>query len=202
MINKYKTIEKSFIMLKPDVISRGLVGRIFQRFEEQGLKLVAARMLKATKEQISKHYPVNDENWAIGIGKKTTESFDNNLKLVKKAYGTDDFKKIGKIVYEAMKDYLTSGPIIIMVWQGNHAIKRIRNLVGSTVPTFAEVASIRGSYAFDSPPFAVKSGRIAFKTMIHASDSQEEAKREIEIWFGKKFKDLSNYERVDYISMY
>ncbi len=202
MSKKYSMIEKSFVMLKPDVLSRGLVGRVFQRFEEQGLKLVAARMTRATKEQVSKHYPVKDEGWVTGIGRKSTESFSNNKRKVKEAYGTTDFKEIGKIVYKAMLNYLTSGPVIIMVWQGNHAIKRIRNLVGSTVPTFAEVGSIRGTYAFDTPPFAVKAGRITFQTMIHASDSPKEAKREIEIWFRKKYKDLSNYERVDYINMF
>jgi len=202
MKQKYSMIEKSFVMLKPDVLSRGLVGKIIQRFEEQGLKLVAARLIKAKKEQVEKHYPVKDEKWATGIGRKSTESFKNNKKKVKEAYGTTNLKEIGEIVYKAMLEYFTSGPMVIMVWKGNHAIKRIRNLVGSTVPTFAEVGSIRGTYAFDTPPFAVKSGRITFKTMIHASDSRKEAKREIEIWFGKNYKDLSKYERIDYINMF
>jgi nucleoside-diphosphate kinase len=202
MRNKYPSIEQSFVMLKPDAVSRGLVGRIFQRFEEQGLKLVAARMLKATKELVAKHYPGNNDEWLYNLGKKSTKSFNDNKRLVKEAYGTDDFKKIGQIIYKAMVKYIISGPIIITVWEGNHAIGRIRQLVGSTVPTFAEVGSIRGSYAFDTPALAVKAGRITFKTLVHASDSVDEASREIKNWFGEKFKDLSNYERIDYVDIF
>jgi len=188
-------------MLKPDSIVRSLVGKIFQRFEEQGLKLVAARMIKATEKQVSKHYPYKDKKWSEGIGKKSLENFGGDIKRLKEAYGTDNFEEIGHIVYRAMKGYLISAPVIINVWEGNHAVKRVRHLVGSTVPTFAEVGSIRGSFAFDTPVLAVKSGRITFKNLIHASDSVEEAEREIRIWFGSKYKDLSNYERVDYVDI-
>lgn len=198
MNKKYPSIEKSFVMLKPDTVARGLVGNIFQRFEEQGLKLVAARMIRATSKQALEHYPSDDDDWLYNIGRKSTENFGGK-KEVKKAYGTDDCKEIGKIVHKAMVDFITGGPIIITVWEGNHAIERIRKLVGSTVPTFAEVGSIRGSYAFDTPVLAVKSGRITFKTLIHASDSPDEVEREIKIWFGSKYKDLSKYERIDYV---
>ena len=201
MVKKYPTIERSFVMLKPDVISRGLVGRIFQRFEEQGLKLVAARMIKATVDQASRHYPVDNDEWLSNLGKKSKESFNNDKKRILEGYRTVDSKKIGKIVCKEMVNYITGGPIVVTVWEGNHAIERIRKLIGSTVPTFAEVGSIRGDYAFDTPPLAVKSGRITFRTLIHASDSTEEAKREIENWFGKKYKDLSNYERIDYVDI-
>jgi len=122
--------------------------------------------------------------------------------LVRKDYGTSDFNEIGRIIYKAMKRYITSGPIVITVWEGNQAIERIRKVVGSTVPTFAEVGSIRERYAFDTPALAVKAGRITFKTIVHASDSQDEASREIENWFGKRFKDLGNYERVDYVDIF
>lgn len=195
------SIEKSFVMIKPDAISRGIVGRIFQRFEEMGLKLTASRMIRATKEQAAMHYPVNDKKWVLNLGQKTLQNYSGDIKSVKKDLGTSDEYEIGKRVYDEMIAYITGGPVIISVWEGNHAIERIRKLIGSTVPTFAEVGSIRGSFAFDSPILASKSGRITFKTLLHASDSNEEAKREIEIWFGNKFKDLSNYERIDYVDM-
>lgn len=195
------SIEKSFVMIKPDAISRGIVGRIFQRFEEMGLKLTASRMIRATKEQAAKHYPVNDKKWVLNLGQKTLQNYSGDIKSVKRDLGTSDEYEIGKRVYDEMIAYITGGPVIISVWEGNHAIERIRKLIGSTVPTFAEVGSIRGSFAFDSPILASKSGRITFKTLLHASDSNEEAKREIEIWFGNKFKDLSNYERIDYVDM-
>lgn len=199
---KLPSIEKTLVMIKPDGIARGLVGKIFQRFEEQGLKLVATRMIKATAERASKHYPVDNEKWLYNIGKKSSGNFNNDKKQVKAAYGTDDFKEIGRIVHKAMIKYLISGPMIISVWEGNHAIERVRKLVGSTVPTFAEVGSIRGIYAFDTPVLAAKTGRITFRTIIHTSDSKREVQREIEIWFGKKYKDLSNYERIDYIDIF
>lgn len=202
MNQQYPSIEQSFVMLKPDAISRGLVGKIFQRFEEQGLKLVAARMLEATREQARTHYPSDDEKWLYNLGRKSAENFDNNKKLVKEAYGTNDFKKIGRIIHKSMVDFITSGPVIITVWEGNHAIERIRKLIGSTVPTFAEVGSIRGSYAFDTPVLATKTGRITFKTLVHASDSPKEVKREVKIWFGRMYKDLSNYERIDYVDIF
>lgn len=200
MDKKYPSIEKTFVMIKPDGVARGLVGKIFQRFEEQGLKLVAARMIKAEVKQALEHYPGDDEDWLYNIGRKSAENFGGK-KEVKKAYGTDDLKEIGRIVHKAMVDFITGGPVIITVWEGNHAIERIRKLVGSTVPTFAEVGSIRGSFAFDTPVLAVKSGRITFKTLIHASDSPSEAEREIKIWFGSKYKDLSDYERIDYVDI-
>lgn len=201
-MKKFASIERSFVMLKPDTLSRGLVGRIFQRFEEQGLKLVASRMIKTTEDQVAKHYPGSNAEWLYNLGKKSTASFGDDKKLVKEAYGTGDFNKIGKTIYDAMKNYITSGPIIITVWEGNHAVERIRKLIGSTVPTFAEVGTIRGSYAFDTPVLAVKAGRITFKTLVHASDSPSEAKREIRNWFGGKYKDLSNYERIDYVDIF
>lgn len=198
----YPTIERSFVMLKPDSVVRGLVGKIFQRFEEQGLKLVAGRMIMATIDQVDKHYPKDNDKWLAGIGAKSCKNFDDDEKKIIEAYGTIDHKEIGMKVFEAMKVYLTKSPVIITVWEGNHAIKRVRKVVGSTVPTFAEVGSIRGDMAFDTPALAIKSGRVAFTNLIHASDSLDESKREIEIWFGKKYKDLSDYERIDYIDMY
>ena len=200
-MGKHMSIERSFVMIKPDGISRSIVGKIFQRFEEMGLKLVAARMIKATEEQAEKHYPVENRDWVQNLGNKTMENYQGDLKGIKKDLGTTDKYEIGKRVYEEMVSYITNGPVIIMVWEGNHAVERIRKLIGSTVPTFAEIGSIRGSYAFDSPVLASKSGRITFKTLLHASDSSEEAEREIEIWFGDKFDDLGGYERIDYVDM-
>lgn len=194
------TIERTFLLIKPDGVARGLVGKIFQRFEEQGLKLVAARMIKATKEQAYKHYPYT-KKWLVSIGRKSMQAYKNDKEQVKKDYGTSNCEEIGKIVHKKLANHLMSVPIIITFWEGNHAVERVRRLVGSTIPTFSEVGSLREIYAFDTQPLAVRSGRIAFQTLLHASDSVEEAEREIENWFGSKYKDLSNYERIDYVDM-
>ncbi|MBU0976361.1 MAG: nucleoside-diphosphate kinase [Patescibacteria group bacterium] len=199
---KKLNVEKSFVMIKPDGVARGLIGKIFQRFEEQGLKLVAGRMALATKEQVATHYPGENKKWLRNLGDKTIESYAGDLKSVERDFGTSDTLEMGKVVYQKMIEYITSDPIIITVWEGNEAINRIRKLVGSTVPTFAEVGSIRGSFAFDTPSLAVRSGRVTFKTIVHASDSKEEAIREIPNWFGAKYKSLNGYERVDYVDIF
>jgi nucleoside-diphosphate kinase len=201
-MKKLDLVEKTFVMIKPDGVARGIVGKIFQRFEEMGLKLVAARMVKATKGQIAVHYPGDSKEWRTKLGNKTIKSYDDDLVRVKGDYGTNNPDEIGKIVYENLQKYLTEGPVIIAVWEGNKAVERVRKLAGSTVPTFAEVGSIRGMYAFDTPEFAVKSGRIVFKNLLHISDSAEEAEREIKLWFGDKYKALNEYERVDYIDIF
>ena len=200
--NKFLTIEQSFVIIKPDAILRGLVGKIIKKFEEQGLKLVAARMIQATKEQAAAHYPGQDKAWLSNLGDKTADGYKNDLKAMKNDLGTSDKLEIGKMIYKSMVDYICNGPIIIMVWEGNHAIDSIRRIVGKTLPYMAEVGSIRGSYGFDTPSLATRTGRITFKTLVHASDSESEAKREIKVWFGEKFKDLSDYERVDYIDIF
>lgn len=199
---KLPSIEKTFVMIKPDGIARGLVGKIFQRFEEQGLKLDAARMLIATEKQVMVHYPRNDKKWLKGIGQKTIGNYNGNLKQLREDFGIDKDIEIGKIVYKNFKKYLCKGPMIASVWEGNHAVDRVRKLVGHAVPTFSELGSIRSMYAFDTPMLAIKSGRIVFKNILHISDSQKEAEREIGIWFGRKYKDLSNYERIDYIDIF
>lgn len=198
--NDYPTIEKTFVMIKPDGVARSLVGKIFQRLEEQGLKLIAARMIIAKEAQISIHYPGNNKKWLKGVGEKTIRNYNNNKSVIED-FGNDNPLEIGKIVYKNMSKYLCKGPIIISVWEGNHAVERVRKLAGATVPTFSEVGTIRDSYAFDTPQLAIRSKRIVFKNLIHISDSVDEAQREISIWFKDKYKPLNKYERVDYIDI-
>jgi len=188
-------------MIKPDGVKRGLIGEIFSRFERIGLKLVAGRMIFATKEQARGNYP-GTETWLTGMGEKTWNNYEGNEKEIMKDLGTIDKLKIGEKIYDGLVRYLTEGPIILSVWEGNHAVQIGRKLVGKTDPILADVGSIRGDFGFDTPQFAVKSGRIVFKTLVHISDSPEEAEREIKHWFGDKYKYLGDYERVDYIGMF
>jgi len=198
---KFPSIEQTFMMIKPDGIKRGLAGKIFQKLEEAGLKLVASRMIMATKEQARKNYPGTDA-WLIGMGEKTWVNYANDEKRIMADLGTLDKKEIGNKIYKGLVDYLTSGPVIISVWEGNEAVKIVRKLAGATDPTKADVGTVRGSWGYDTPQLAVKSGRIVFQTLVHISDSPEEAKREIAHWFGDKFKDLGKYERIDYIGAF
>lgn len=195
------SIEKTFMMIKPDGVKRGLVGEIFSRMERIGLKLVASRMIMPTKTQAKGNYPGTEE-WLRGMGEKTWNNYDGNEEDIMADLGTTDKLEIGKKIYEALIDYLTEGPVVLCVWEGNHAVTVGRKLVGRTDPTLADVGSIRGDFGFDTPQFAVKSGRIVFKTLVHISDAPEEAQREIRHWFGENYKYLGDYNRVDYIGMF
>jgi len=193
----YISVEKTFLMIKPDGVKRGLVGSIFSRLERAGLKLVSARMIQASKEQARNNYPGTKE-WLVGMGEKTHVNYKGDEKAILEDMGTIDREEIGRKIHESLVTYLTDGPVIISVWEGNHAVSILRRLIGKTDPVIADVGSVRGDYGLDSPQLAIKSGRIVFKTLVHCSDAVDEAKREIKHWFGDNYKDLSNYKRVDY----
>jgi len=195
------SIEKTFLMIKPDGLRRGLVGVVFERFERIGLKLVACRMIKPTKKQARGNYPGTKE-WLVGMGEKTYNNYGGDEKAIKADLGTTDKEEIGQKIYVGLVRYLTESPVILSVWEGNHAVQVCEKLVGKTDPTLADVGSIRGDFGFDTPMFAVKAGRIVFKTLVHRSDSPEEAKREIKHWFGDKYKYLGDYERIDYSGLF
>lgn len=197
-MKKPTSIEKTFMMIKPDGVKRGLVGEIFSRLERVGLKLVAARMIMVSEEQARGNYPGTPE-WLVGMGNKTWNNYEGNEKQIMKDLGTIDKLEIGQKIYDALVNYLMDGPVVISVWEGNHAVKVVEKMMGKTDPTVADIGTVRGDFGFDTPQFAVKSGRIVFRTLVHRSDSAEEAVREIKHWFGDKYKDLGDYERVDYI---
>lgn len=199
-MKKIDSIEQTFLMIKPDGVKRGLVGDIFKRVERMGLKVVATRMIWATREQAKGNYPGTDQ-WLYKMGEKTFTNYKGDEKALLEDLGTTDLLEIGKIVYKSLVDYLTEGPVIISVWEGNNAVDIVAKLMGETNPLTADIGSVRGDYGFDTPKMAVKSGRIVFKTLVHRSDSKEEAEREIAHWFGDKFKYLGDYKRVDYIGM-
>jgi nucleoside-diphosphate kinase len=202
MSRDIKSIEKTFVMIKPDGVARGLIGDIFERFERIGLKLVSARLIKASQEQAKGNYPGDDKDWIHNLGNKTYRSYEGDEEAIKQDLGTTDKMEIGEKVYNSLVTFIMESPVLISVWEGNHAVQTVRKLVGSTMPAEADVGSIRGDYGFDSPQLAVKSGRIVFKNVIHCSESEEESKREIAHWFGDNYKDLGDYERVDYIGMF
>ncbi len=201
MDKEFLSVEKTFLMIKPDGVKRGLVGEVFHRLERIGLKMVACRMIMATREQARENYP-GSVDWLSKMGGKTMNNYKNDSEAVQKDLGTSDLLEIGNKVYDGLVNYLTEGPIIISVWEGNHAVDMVRKLVGKTDPVTADVGSIRGDYGFDTPQLAVKAGRIVFKTLVHCSDAPEEAKREINHWFGEKYKDYGGYKRLDYTGIY
>ena len=143
-------MERTFVMIKPDGVQRRLIGKVIQRFEESGLKIVAMKFLSVPNKLAEKHYEVHK----------------------------------GKNFYNGLIKYITSGPVLAMVLEGENAIEKVRKMVGATDPQKSMAGTIRGD-------FAQNIGR----NIIHASDGKETAKKEISLWF--KDDELINYEMDD-----
>ena len=141
-------MERTFAMVKPDGVQRGLIGEIVSRLERRGLRLVAAKFMWVSRELAEKHYAVHQ----------------------------------GKPFYPGLIDYITSGPVLAMVWEGTDAIKAVRQVMGATKPTEAAPGTVRAD-------FALEMGR----NLTHASDQPETAEFEIGLWF--KPEELVDWSR-------
>lgn len=140
-------IEHTLIIIKPDGLVKSLTGNILTRLSEAKLRIIAAKVVRVTTRLAKKHYE----------GLKDKPFFDDLIKYIK-------------------GDFHNCHRVLAMVYSGEDAIKRIRDIVGSTNPEKANPVSIRGAY-----------GRITttgvFENVIHASESVETAEREIKLWF-------------------
>lgn len=177
-------IERTLALVKPDGVKRRIVGDIISRFQKGGLKIVAMKMVQASRELAEKHYPATEEQ-ITGMGNKTinaTKEKTGNLDEVVRLFGSENPKEIGKTLREWMIEFLTSGPVVAMILESDGAIQAARNLGGFTDPIRAEKGTIRGDLGEDSIYQANSEGR-ATKNLIHLSGSREEAKREINLWF-------------------
>ncbi|MCR4276511.1 MAG: nucleoside-diphosphate kinase [Candidatus Roizmanbacteria bacterium] len=184
-------MERTLIILKPDAVKRGLIGKVIETFENAGLKLMAGKMLKPSADVIKNHYPGTSQ-WIKEMGEKTLSSFKQSGDDVQKIFKTDDPEKLGQFVYERLIKYWMEGPIVVMVWQGPNAVTVARKLRGHTIPALAVPGTLLAQFSFDSSPLSASLDRVV-KTFIHASGSTDEADREIKYWFKDiKFKD---YER-------
>lgn len=183
------------MMIKPDGVQRGLVGEILQHFEKKVMKIVAMKMIQATEEQVRAHYPMQDMAWVERLGGKSLSGFDGLDIDPKEFLGTDDPVEIGKNVAESLVKYMTSGPVVIMIIEGLQAREMVRKIVGHTLPNKADVGSIRADYSIDTPLIANVEGR-SIHNLIHASETEEEAINEINLWFGAD-KNICEYMRTD-----
>ncbi len=184
--------ERTFVMVKPDGVRKGLVGEIIKRFEQRDLKIVALDMFMPTKEQIGEHYP-KDEAWIRRLGQKSLTTYEKYGVDPKKELGSSDELEIGTMVRTWLVDYMTSAPLVKMVVKGIHAVDVVRKIAGPTLPYKAEMGTIRGDFSIDSPLLANSEHR-AVANLLHASETPEEAEHEIEYWFGRGTKIL-NYKR-------
>ena len=106
---------------------------------------------------------------------------------------TEDPYEITAVILEKLKKYMTSGPVLAMVWQGAHATELVRKLVGGTEPRSSDVGTIRGDFVLDSYVMADTDGR-AVRNLVHASGSAKESEAEIKHWF--KPEEIIDYKLV------
>lgn len=131
-------MERTFVMIKPDGVRRGLVGECIRRYELRGLKLVALQQLVPSRALAEEHYGAHR----------------------------------GKSFFEPTVEFITSGPVVAMVLEGENAIAAVRATNGATRPAEAAPGSIRGLYALD-----------VAENLVHGSDGPEAAASEIALWF-------------------
>lgn len=191
---KHKKYEQTFVLIKPDGIQRSLIGEIVKRYEQSGLKLAALKMSVPSPEHVERHYLL-DPKWRMETGIKTIESY----KKKGKNPPSEDPLKITEILLGNLKKYLSSGPIVAMVWQGIHAVDIVRKITGGTEPLTSDMGTIRGDFTIDSYEVSDVDSR-AVRNLIHASGSIEEAEKEIALWFAPD--EIHNYRLINEAILY
>lgn len=141
-------IQQCLVIIKPDGLIKSLTGNIISVLSETKLKIVGARVLKVPRELAEKHY----ENL-----KDRPEIFENTINYIMGKWHTDR--------------------VLVLIYHGEDAIKKIRELIGKTNPEEAPPTSIRGKYG------RINSKTGVFENVVHASDSEESAEKEIKLWF-------------------
>ena len=143
-------VERTFALLKPDAIQRGLAGDVLSRFERRGLKIVGLKLMRVSRPLAESYYAEHQ----------------------------------GKPFYEPLMSYITSGPVLAMVLEGDGAVAIVRKMMGKTNSAEAEPGTIRGDF-----------GLTIGRNVIHGSDSPESAKREIGFFFEPE--EIQEYKRID-----
>ena len=131
-------IERTFSIIKPDAVAKNVIGKIVSRFEENGLRVVASKMLQLTQEQAEGFYAEHKERG----------------------------------FFKDLVSFMTSGPVIVQVLEGENAVLKNRELMGATNPKEAAPGTIRADFAVSIDENAV-----------HGSDAPESAAREIAYFF-------------------
>lgn len=166
-------IEQTFIIIKPDGVQRGLTEEVIKRYEAVGLKVVKRKGMTAPLSVVEKHYPM-DPAYLKLIGEKTIAAGQ----AVKSA------EDQGRKVVTWLRKFITSGPIVALVLEGEDAIALARKTTGFTDPASAEKGTIRGDLGTDNILDANREERPVWN-LIHASGSPAEAANEITLWFGE-----------------
>eukprot|EP01041_Mallomonas_annulata_P000848 gene848-1651_t len=144
----HMSLERTYIMIKPDGVQRRVVGDILRRFEQKGYQLKALKLTMPTQELLEEHY--------------------RDLKT--------------KSFFPKLMQYMTSGPVVAMVWEGKNVVATGRKMLGATNPLESAPGTIRGDFAID-----------VGRNICHGSDSVESAEREISLWFKEGVVDYASH---------
>ncbi|MEN9921683.1 MAG: hypothetical protein RLZZ517_661 [Candidatus Parcubacteria bacterium] len=186
--------EKSLVIIKPDGVQRSLIGEVIQRLERVGLKLVALKFEIPTNEKAKAHYTI-DPDWIEKTGKKSIAGLERAGRDISGLVPIE----VGNDILLRLQKYLSSGPVVIMVWQGAHSVDVIRKLVGGTEPRTSDVGTIRGDFVHDSYEISDMEKR-SVRNVVHASGTIEEAQKEIEVWFNSE--EIISYRLVSEAVLY
>ncbi|MGC9079275.1 MAG: nucleoside-diphosphate kinase [Nanopusillaceae archaeon] len=184
-------VQRTLVVIKPDSVKRSIIGEIISRFERAGLKIVGLKMIKMSKEQAEKFYHA-DDLWLVSVGNKTLSRYLELGLNPKEEFGTDDPLEIGKTIRKWLIDFITSDPVVCIVLEGVNAVEVVRKLVGPTEPLKAPPGTIRGDFAHMSIAYA-NWNKIVLRNVVHASETEKDAEREINILF--KPEEIYNYNR-------
>ncbi|MFH1354066.1 MAG: nucleoside-diphosphate kinase [bacterium] len=180
-------IERTLVIVKPDGVQRGLLGEIIGRFERAGLKVVGMKMVWPNEELVGRHY-TGDEEYLESVGEKALASArERGAELKETAL------EIGRRVRETNMKYISTGPVLAFVLEGNTAVQTVRNMIGGTNPLSADIGTIRGDLTIDDFTQADSEER-SVRNLMHASGDLAEAEREIKLWFEES--ELHNYQTV------
>ncbi|KRZ88970.1 Nucleoside diphosphate kinase [Trichinella sp. T8] len=203
--------ERTFLAVKPDGVQRGLVNEVLRRFEQRGYKLIGLKMLIFVSFILKKFDLVSsnarDERTLVvvkpdgvqrGLIHQVLRRFEQRgFKLVslKMLMANDDLlnkhyaEHVGKGFFPSLKAYMSSGPVVAMVWEGRDVVKAARNMLGATRPLESAPGTLRGDFCID-----------VGRNLVHGSDSVESAKREIALWF--KPEELCKWEQSTHSWIY
>lgn len=176
--------QRALIIIKPDGVQRGLLGKIVIRFEQVGLKIIGLKFIWATEKQIVVQYPETDA-WFKKVGERTLTNYAKKGLDAKKVFNTDDAIQIGRTVKKWLIKYFQESPVLIMVLESYDCIEVCRKLSGNTIPVLANPGTIRGDFSHDTIDLANEQNR-PLRNIIHASDTVEDGEKEVSLWFTPK----------------
>jgi nucleoside-diphosphate kinase len=184
--------ERTYIMVKPDGVQRGLVGEVIKRFEQKGFKLVALKLYQVRPRArraaacSGAGCGRSRSRYSLSLARACARSFRSRSPLAcfaprrfpyaaqaSKAHMEAHYADLAtKKFFPSLIEYMTSGPVACMVWEGKEAVKMGRMLLGATKPSDSLPGTIRGDFAVD-----------VGRNICHGSDAVESANAEIKHWF-------------------